>query len=314
MASLSARVLASVALLALAGPAFAGATQSSFKKETQKGAKYWSGMATHDMKPETAWMVSGESENINEWLMFDVPKVDVAAIGMNVGWAKSEDTFKDYARVKKIRIEAFEYDDSMELVPAGKPVEIEFADEMGLQVVKLPEALKGANGSNGRVKLIVKEIYEGVDFPNIAVSEALVFLTEFNVPYDVKAIAHEDDKNTREALIDLNPKTVWVGPAEGASFTLSSPSAAIASVTLQHAGANYARPKKVELTAQGRSRTVELPDGPPQSMWVPTVFGFTGGSWGDVDIKILEVYPGKKAADQLGLQEIGAQASNNDAF
>lgn len=314
MASISVRALASVALLTLAGPAFAGATQSNFKKETRKGAKYWSGMATHDMKAETAWMVPGESENIDEWLMFDVPKVDIAAIGMDVGWSKSEDTFKDYARVKKIRIEAFEYDDSMELVPAGKPVEIEFADEMGLQVVKLPEAVKGANGSNGKVKLIVKEIYEGIDFPNIAVSEALIFLTEFNVPYDVKEISHEDDENTREALIDLNPKTVWVGPAEGASFKLSSPSAALASVTLQHAGPNYARPKKVELTAQGRSRVVELPDGPPQSMWVPTVFGYTGGSWGDVEIKVLEVYPGKKAADQLGLQEIGAQASNNDAF
>lgn len=314
MASLLVRTLASVALLALSGPALAGATQSSFKKETRKGAKYWSGMATHDMKDDTAWMVPGESENVGEWLMFDVPKVDVAAIGMNVGWAKSDDTFKDYARVKKVRIEAFEYDDSMELVPAGKPVEIDFADEMGLQIVSLPEALKGSNGTNGKVKLIVKEVYDGIDFPNIAVSEAMIFLTEFDVPYDVKSISHEDDKNSREALIDLNDKTIWVGPAEGAAFTLSSPSAALASVTLQHAGPNYARPKKVELVAQGRSRIVELPDGAPQSLWVPTVFGFTGGSWGDVEIKVLEVYPGKKAANQLGLQEIGAKASNNDAF
>ena len=313
MASVS-RVLACAALLTIAGPAFAGATQSNFRKETRKGANYWSGMATHDMKDDTAWMVPGESENVDEWLMFDVPKVAVDAIGMNVGWAKNEETFKDYARVKKIRIEAFEYDDSMELVPAGKPVDIEFADEMGMQVVQLPETLKGDKGTNGKVKLIVKEVYEGRDFPSLAVSEALVFLNEFTVPYDVKAISHEDDKNTREALIDLNDKTVWVGPAEGASFTLSSPSAALASITLQHAGPNYARPKKVELTAQGRSRVIELADGPPEPMWIPTVFGYTGGSWGDVEIKVLEVYPGKKAADQLGLQEIGAKASNNDAF
>ena len=222
MASVS-RVLACAALLTIAGPAFAGATQSNFRKETRKGANYWSGMATHDMKDDTAWMVPGESENVDEWLMFDVPKVAVDAIGMNVGWAKNEETFKDYARVKKIRIEAFEYDDSMELVPAGKPVDIEFADEMGMQVVQLPETLKGDKGTNGKVKLIVKEVYEGRDFPSLAVSEALVFLNEFTVPYDVKAISHEDDKNTREALIDLNDKTVWVGPAEGASFTLSSP-------------------------------------------------------------------------------------------
>ena len=78
--------------------------------------------------------------------------------------------------------------------------ELEFADEMGMQVVKLPETLKGDKGSNGKVKLIVKEVYEGRDFPNIAVSEALVFLNEFVVPYDIKEISHEDDKNTREAL------------------------------------------------------------------------------------------------------------------
>lgn len=314
MASLSARALAPVALLTLAGPAFAGATQSDFRKETRRGANYWSGMATHDLKDETAWMVPGESENIDEWIMFDVPKVSISAIGMNVGWAESESSFKDYARVKKVRVEAFEYNDSMELVAAGKPIELEFADEMGLQVVQLPEPLKGAKGTNGKVKLIVKDVYAGVDFPNIAVSEALIFLTEFDVPYEIKEIGHEDDKNSREALIDQDPKTVWVGPAAGASFTLSSPSAALASITLDHAGPNYARPKKVELTAQGRSRTVELPDGPPQSLWVPTVFGYTGGSWGDVDIKVLEVYPGKKAKDQLGLKEIGAKASNNDAF
>jgi hypothetical protein len=312
--SLSARVLASVALLTLAGPAFAGATQSNFKKETRKGANYWSGMATHDLKEDTAWMVPGESENVDEWIMFDVPKVAVDAIGMNVGWAKSEETFKDYARVKKVRIEAFEYDDSMELVPAGKPMELEFADEMGLQVVKLTEPLKGDKGTNGKVKIIVKEFYEGRDFPNIAVSEALVFLSEFDVPYEIKEISHEDEKNSREVLLDQNAKTVWVGPAEGASFKISSPSAALSSITLQHAGANYARPKTVELTAQGRSRTVELSDGEPQQLWIPTVFGYTGGSWGDVVIKVLDVYPGKKAADQLGLQEIGAQASNNDAF
>ncbi len=314
MAHSSARLLAASALLAFAGPAFAGATQSDFKKETRKGANYWSGLSTHDMNMETAWQVPGESKNVDEWLMFDVPKVSLDKIGMTVGWMKDEESFKDYARVKKIRVEAFEFNDSMELVPAGSPIELEFADEPGFQVVKLPEPLKGKSGTNGKIKLIVKEVYEGRDFPNVAVSEVLLFLSEFTVPFDIKDLSFEDDKNKAGALYDEDPKTTWVGPAAGLSFTVASPSAALASITLDHMGDAYARPKTVELTAQGRTRVVDLPDGPAQSMWVPTVFGYTGGSWGDVEVKVLEVYPGKKFKDQLGLKDVKALASNNDAF
>ena len=55
-------------------------------------------------------------------------------------------------------------------------------------------------------------------------------------------------------------------------------------------------------------------DGQPHPIWVPTVFGYTGGSWGAVDVKVLEVYPGTKAADTLGLAELDATASNHDGF
>lgn len=314
MAHSSARLLTAAALLAFAGPAFAGATQSDFKKETRRGANYWSGMSTHDMKMDTAWQVPGESKNVDEWLMFDVPKVALDKVGITVGWMKNEETFKDYARIKKVRIEAFEYNDSMELAPAGSPIELEFPDEPGFQVVPLPEPLKGKAGTNGKIKLIIKEVYEGRDFPNVAVSEVLLFLSEFQVPFDVKDLSFEDDKNKADALYDENPKTTYVAPAEGLSFTVASPSAALASITLDHMGDAYARPKKVELTAQGRSRVVELADGPAEAMWVPTVFGYTGGSWGDVQVKVLEVYPGKKYADKLGLKDVKALASNNDAF
>ena len=313
MAHLSARLLIVPALLAFAAPAFAGAKDSAHKKESRKGANYWSGMAAHDMKADTCWMVPGESSNTDEWIMFDIPRVAVDKIGMIVGWTKSEETFKDYARVKKIRVEAFVFDDSNELVPVGKPVDVEFEDKPEMQIVDIEDLTGGT--SNGKVKLIIKEIYPGEDYPNFAVSEALIFLSEFDVAATISAISSEDDKNTRDALLDDNPKTVWTGPAEGASFTLDAAGASLASVSLVSSSKNFARPKKVEITAQGRSRVVELPDDlEPHPMWVPTAFGYTGGSWGAVEVKILEVYPGTKSADTLSLAEIDAKASNNDGF
>ena len=55
--------------------ALAGAKASSFKSERKRGENYWNANSATDGNNETAWMVSGESENKGEWIMIDVPTV-----------------------------------------------------------------------------------------------------------------------------------------------------------------------------------------------------------------------------------------------
>ena len=87
--------------------AFAGASVSNFKKDSRRGNNYWNAGSAIDSNPETAWMVSGESENKGEWILIDGPSgvCSLDKIAMINGYAKSEDTFKDYSRIKEIRID-----------------------------------------------------------------------------------------------------------------------------------------------------------------------------------------------------------------
>ena len=100
-------MLSLAALLFSTQTAFAGAKASSFKKETRKGANYWNAVAAIDGKLETAWMVSGESENVGEWIMIDAPNAysTLNEIRIVNGFAKDEQTYKDYARIKAAKLE-----------------------------------------------------------------------------------------------------------------------------------------------------------------------------------------------------------------
>ena len=106
-------------LFLIAGIQFAsaGATVSSFKKDSRRGANYWNAGSAIDGKIETAWMVTGESENIGEWIMIDGPSgaCSLDKISMINGYAKDDVTYKDYSRVKEVSIEVWEYDANLDL-------------------------------------------------------------------------------------------------------------------------------------------------------------------------------------------------------
>ncbi len=307
------RVPALIALTLASGTAFAGAKASDFRKENRRGANFWAGQNTIDGKMDTAWMVPGESENKGETLTLDVPKMAIDKIGMVVGFAKDDDTFADFARVKKIRIEAAAYD-GPDLKPLPDSREVEFEDKPGMQVVDFEDIVAGENAMGGKVTVTVLEVYPGRDYPNFAVSEVLLYLAEFDVAAKVMATSNDDEMVGLE-MLDDNSRTAWKAPAEGAGFTFGAGGFSLSQVGLQSADKGFARPKKVEITANGRSSVQTLNDSTDlQWLPIPAITGYTGSAWGDIELKVLETYPGSRSKDTVAISELKVKATNSDGL
>jgi hypothetical protein len=43
---------------------------------------------------------------------------------------------------------------------------------------------------------------------------------------------------------------------------------------------------------------------------IPAVTGYTGGTWGDIRLEILEVYPGVKFPDKVAISELDLKATH----
>ena len=149
-------------LFLIAGMQFAsaGATVSSFKKDSRRGANYWNAGSAIDGKNETAWMVTGESENIGEWIMIDGPSgaCSLDKISMINGYAKSDVTYKDYSRVKEVSVEVWEYDANLDLQQTSKSVTVKFEETMERQTIDI-ENLQIDSDNGGKFKIIIKDMY-----------------------------------------------------------------------------------------------------------------------------------------------------------
>lgn len=300
----------STALLAalLAPTAQAGATASHFRPETRLGANYWNAPSAIDGKMETCWMVPGESPNAGEYIVIDVPKGEVDKIAMVIGWAKDETTFKDYARIKSVRVEVLSYNEDRDLVPAGT-ADASFEDKGGWQVVDIPDIKVGTEEAGGKVKITVSGVYQGADYPNFAVSEVLVHMKEFDATPKVESASAPVDGKVQDALADANPKTFWAAEAEGATITLSTSGFGLSRLGIAPGPKDYARPKKVKVSVGNRSLVTELPDAAgPQWADVPAMNGYTGSAWGELTVEILETWPGTKSG-AVGISEIVARAT-----
>lgn len=312
---MSALLLAVVASLS----AHAGATASDFKAERKMGANTWNAQSAIDGKPETCWMLPGESKNKGEWIILDAPKSTLSAIGMIVGWSKDEETFADYARVKSIKIEVMAYDENNELQPMGEAT-AEFADKAEYQVVDIEDIAIGEDLFGGKVKLTIEEVYPGRDYPNLAISELALHLAEFDANVQVDGASSESPGHTIDMLIDDSDKTFWAGDVQGATLTVKSAGFSIARLGLTHGGKEYARAKKVRVTAHSRSHELEIADATGmQWIEIPPTVGFTGSGYQGsefepLEIEILEVYPGSKYPDQVAIKELGAKATSFGGF
>lgn len=292
--------------------AWAGSKASAFKTENRLGANYWNSGAAIDGKMETAWMVPGESPNRGEWIEIDVPRGDVDKIAIMPGWAKSEEQFGDYARLKQVRADIFSMDDEQNVTQVGSAT-ITIADKMEMQVLDLPDTKVGDSLFGGKVRLTVIDYYPGADYPNFGVSELLVHMKEFDAPGVKVSGADNTTSGTTDNLTDGDAKTLWSGAA-GTSFTIANNGFGLSSVGFQSAGKEYSRPKTIEITSSNQTVTVVLPDSVSAAQWamVPGFNGYTGGGIGGATVKIIDTYPGTKA--DVGLAEMKFKATTMESF
>ncbi len=302
----------SLLLFCLPAVAYAGATASAFKPEHRKGANYYNAQSAVDSNEETCWMVPGESPNRGEWIMLDIPKATVDKIGMNVGWTMSDETFSDYARVKSIKAEAFSLNDRQELSPTGSAV-ASYEDSADWQVVDVDDLSVGEDLFGGKLKISISDIYDGQDYPNLAVSELLVYLTEFDTQVSVIASSDAEGSHTVELMQDENKKTYWATPADGASFTVEASGFGVSSIGILPGPSSLSRPKTLEISANNRTRKQVLEDKTEvQWVMVPSITGYTGGAFGEIEVKIVDSYPGDSTA--VGITEMTAKATNYEGF
>lgn len=291
-----------VALLAVLvlNPAFAGAKASSFQPENKKGTNYWNAGAAIDGKPDTCWSLPGESPNRGEWISLEVPKGTVEKIGVDPGWDKDDSSFKDYPRVKQLRVDVFTIDnDQAEKLVSSETLEVN--DARGLQIIPLKTPAKVGEDSffGGKVKLSIVDIYPGDDYPNLRVSEVAVYMGEMEAHPEVTVL-------DQAALTDNNAKTLWTGAA-GTEFELVPKGWAVSSIGFQgDKGKGRAKTVKVKVGDAGPEQTFTLADKPDLQWITLSPFnGYVGSTIDNVKVTLVDSY----GAD-IGLQELKFKATH----
>jgi hypothetical protein len=297
-------------LLSVMDPAHAGAEASAFRRESRKPDNYWNASAAIDGNPQTAWMVPGESENKGEWIEIQGPIgfSTLEEIGMVVGFARDEESFKDYARIKQMRVEVFEFSNSMELQPTGRSTTVDFEDKMGMQIVDI-EDLEIKSEGGGKYKLVVSEIYEGKDYPNFAISEMLLYMKDFDVVPQITEEENGAEGSESLDMVDDNSKTFWTAN-EGAKIGFESGTATISRVGIKAGPSTYARPKTVKVSSGGREVVQEVPnDSKTHWIWTPSVTGYSGSTFDTVYVEVVDTYPGSKH-QEVAISELDAKATS----
>ncbi|MCP4806736.1 MAG: discoidin domain-containing protein, partial [Proteobacteria bacterium] len=278
------------------------------------GANLWNAQSAIDGNMETAWMVPGESTNRGEWIKFDVPKSTLDAVRIYPGWGRSEKDFNDYARVKQLKVEVLCcLGEDEKLIWSGN---VDVKDEQGWQTLDVENTPVGSDfGMGGWVKLSVVDIYDGRDYPNLAVSEVVLQLEEYDTGATISSVSDESDAHMSLDMLDDDTRTYWEGDAAGATIVFATDGHGVSSVGIQARSNDYDRPKKVRITANDRVIESELPDSLDEhSVEIPPVVGYTGSAWGDIQLEVLETYPGSKHAGRIAISELNVKATNYDGI
>jgi hypothetical protein len=314
--------LAALATLALVAPtAHAQADRqysSSYKRDSRLPDNTFSYSSAMDSNKETSWQVDPEKDNLKQWIEIDIPAAKVDKLGVVIGWDKSEDTFKDYARLKAAKVEVFEKINASERKQLGTS-EVTFEDKRGWQIVELDNLQVGEYG--GIVRINVTEVYPGIDFTNLAVSEVRVHLEEFpaetvqlnNVPKSADEANHDGSM-----AVDGNDRTYFVAEGKTAEIAIEAPGYGVATVGLTPGPATHARPKtvKVKSSVLAQEEVHEIPEDAKGQQWllIPIVKGYTGGAWGEVVIEVTDTWPGSKPDAPLAIAELRMNAATIEEF
>jgi hypothetical protein len=299
-----------VLALLLPATAWAGAKVSAFQKG-KADANAYNGAAAIDGKLDTMWMVPSESDNKGEWLEIDLPQGEVDKFAIFPGNNKNDEAWGDYPRIKKVRVDVFALDDQQTPQQVGTGT-FDVADKREMQVFDLPDAKIAAGLFGGKARVTILDVYDGEDFPNAAVTEVLIYLKEFEAVPKVTEVSAGQDKSAN--LLDQNPKTAWTAPVGETTMKFSMNGFGVSSIGFQPVGKDYARPKTVEITVGALTRKTVLADSVKDAQFaeVPGFNGFNGGAFGELEVKIVDVYPGTKP--EIGIAELKPKATNLESF
>ena len=266
---------------------------------------------------ETCWQVDPEQETVGQWLELDTQLGEIDQIGAVIGWDKDEESFNDFARIKKLKVEVFAK--TMGGAPALLgTAEAAFEDKRGWQLVDIPDVKVQGEYLGASVKMTVLETYGGKDYPNLAASELRVHLKEF--PADtiqfVQPPSSEDPAHSGADALDGNPKTFWAATGSQATFSVKAPGFGLASLGFHAGPKTHARAKTVKITNQAQSITHTLADKPGELQWMllPNLSGYTGGGWGEVMVEVLDVYPGDEPMNGFAVAELKLTAGSIEEF
>lgn len=296
--------------------AFAGFQASSYRKDSRAGDNVYNANAALDNDAATAWIVEPEQENVGQWISVDVPVATVDKVTLTPGWDKDAETFQDYARVKKGRIILTNLGaDGATTQVLEHPFTLE--DKRGPTVIDLPDTKLGSDFRGGQVKLIVDEVYPGQDYPALAMSEFRVDLKEF--PAETTQLASEPAgtlaPSKTDWISDKNAKTVWLAePAtEAVTLSLKAPGYGLAGMEFTQGPKAYARPKTLKITANDTvvTRVLEDKPGVKQHVLLPVVVGYTGSSWGTIQVELVDSYAGD-AGKGMAVAEVQLTAATLD--
>lgn len=313
LARLAGVVVHAAAWMSWSGAAWAGGYAVSSEKPMARDGSSFGASSALDGDPATAWVVHPEQDNVGSWIEIGVPKGKVDKLSLVVGWASDENTFKDYSRLAEARVIV---KDSAQGDKVVLDKVLAFQDQMGRQTLDLTDVEVGDDMVGGVVRIEVTKVVDGVDFTQLAVSEALVHMGEFDaVLFASGSPSSQADGHLAAALIDGDLKAYWAATGEapqtvevkGGRFGLSSLGIVVGPAT-------QARPKTIRITQSGVTRTYTCEDKQGLVQWfeLPALVGYTGSGDGPVSIEIVDTYPGASPAPAIS--ELKARATTLSPF
>ncbi len=299
--------------------AFGGFNASSYKKPSSRStASPYDAGAALDGDPTTAWVIDPEQTNAGQWIELDVPRGKIDKVSVVVGWNKDPESWDDYARLKAARIEIYnlDTDDGQPKMVAEK--DVAFEDKRDAQTIDLADIAVGGEYNGGRVRLVVQDVYPGKDYEHLALGEVFARLIEFDATTrKLVESSSTADGSSADNLVDDSVKTVWSPAATDAkpSFTIDGGKFSVSSIGVLAGPKTGARPKKIEVSQGGNTRTYDVADlATAQFFDVPAVMGYNGSGVGSVTVSVLETYPGTVATAPLAIADVKFRATLLEAF
>ena len=306
-------------LYSLLGAAFAAADVSGFNKISTNGANFYDGAAAVDQKADTAWMTAADSKEEMEWIQIDAPnqKSKLTQIRVINGYAKDEQTFKDYSKIEKLKIEAFQYNEAMELYSTKSTVTVELKNTAEPQVITLPKPVEIKSNNGGKYRFWIAEVHKtGTEnYPeNIALTEISMFLEDEEVGPKIASEENVPDGEDIFNALDGKKSTILKVTSETVLGFEGVDCALTRVQIIPTKDKRYARPKKIKVTTGGRETIQEFPEKLSRKqkvpwIWLPSVTGYPGGSsgWDETTIQVIETYPGTKY-EEIGIAEMKFRA------